>query len=109
MRNAVYKVIRARDAASLGRRVVVQGGTFMNDAVLRAFENLYGAEVARPALAAHMGAYGAALIARDRAAAGGRSGLLSQAHGGVRPVRQRLPPDGDVVRRRRRGAHVHGG
>ena len=79
VRNAVYKVIRARDAASLGRRVVVQGGTFMNDAVLRAFENLYGAEVARPALAAHMGAYGAALIARDRAAAGGRSGLLSRA------------------------------
>lgn len=79
VRNAVYKVIRARDATSLGRRVVVQGGTFMNDAVLRAFENLYGAEVARPALAAHMGAYGAALIARDRAAEGGRSGLLSRA------------------------------
>lgn len=79
VRNAVYKVIRARDVASLGRRVVVQGGTFMNDAVLRAFENLYGAEVARPALAAHMGAYGAALIARDRAAADERSGLLPRA------------------------------
>ena len=78
VRNAVYKVIRARDVASLGRRVVVQGGTFMNDAVLRAFEHLYGAEVARPALAAHMGAYGAALIARDRAREGSRSGLLSR-------------------------------
>lgn len=87
VRNAIYKVIRARDIASLGKRIVVQGGTFMNDAVLRAFEKLSGAEVARPDIAPYMGAFGAALIARDRAQeaeAGGddarsaRSTLLSR-------------------------------
>lgn len=61
VKNAVYKVIRASSAAELGKCIVVQGGTFYNDAVLRAFENEVGANVIRPAIAGLMGAYGAAL------------------------------------------------
>ena len=65
VKNAIYKVIRAGSADELGRRVVVQGGTFYNDAVLRAFEMELGREVIRPAIAGLMGAYGAALYAMD--------------------------------------------
>lgn len=61
VKNAVYKVIRAADASELGKHIVVQGGTFYNDAVLRAFENEVGTNVIRPTLAGLMGAYGAAL------------------------------------------------
>ena len=61
VKNAVYKVIRASNASELGKCIVVQGGTFYNDAVLRAFENEVGANVIRPTLAGLMGAYGAAL------------------------------------------------
>ncbi|WP_044259215.1 acyl-CoA dehydratase activase-related protein [Bifidobacterium tsurumiense] len=64
VRNALYKVIKLRDAGELGDTVVVQGGTFLNDAVLRAFELLTGREVTRPNIAGLMGAYGAALTAR---------------------------------------------
>jgi predicted CoA-substrate-specific enzyme activase len=64
VRNALYKVIKLRDPHSLGSTVVVQGGTFLNDAVLRAFELLTGREVTRPNIAGLMGAYGAALTAR---------------------------------------------
>ncbi|KAB8294512.1 acyl-CoA dehydratase activase-related protein [Bifidobacterium avesanii] len=64
VRNALYKVIKLRDANALGPVVVVQGGTFLNDAVLRAFELLTGREVTRPNIAGLMGAYGAALTAR---------------------------------------------
>ncbi|MCI1636534.1 MAG: acyl-CoA dehydratase activase-related protein [Bifidobacterium crudilactis] len=64
VRNALYKVIKLRDPQSLGSTVVVQGGTFLNDAVLRAFEVLTGREVTRPNIAGLMGAYGAALTAR---------------------------------------------
>ncbi|MCI1636241.1 acyl-CoA dehydratase activase-related protein [Bifidobacterium sp.] len=64
VRNALYKVIKLRDSQSLGSTVVVQGGTFLNDAVLRAFELLTGREVTRPNIAGLMGAYGAALTAR---------------------------------------------
>ncbi len=64
VKNAVYKVIRAGSAKELGENIVVQGGTFLNDAVLRAFENELGANVIRPAIAGLMGAYGAALYAR---------------------------------------------
>ncbi|MEQ3361441.1 acyl-CoA dehydratase activase-related protein [Raoultibacter massiliensis] len=78
VKNAVYKVIRVQDASMLGRRIVVQGGTFANDAVLRAFEKVYGADVCRPDIAAYMGAYGAALIARERAGEDGASTLLDQ-------------------------------
>ena len=79
VRNAVHKVIRVRDFSLLGKRVVVQGGTFLNDAVLRAFERLSGREVVRPDIAGHMGAYGAALLARSRAKAGATSSLLDRA------------------------------
>ena len=81
VKNAIYKVIRASDPSELGRHIVVQGGTFLNDAVLRSFELELGAEVIRPTIAGIMGAYGAALAARDAAAQGkiegGRSGLLT--------------------------------
>ena len=63
VRNALYKVIKLRDSGELGSTVVVQGGTFLNDAVLRAFENELGAYVVRPSIAGVMGAYGAALYA----------------------------------------------
>lgn len=63
VKNALYKVIRANKPSELGRSIVVQGGTFLNDAVLRAFELELGANVIRPAIAGLMGAYGAALHA----------------------------------------------
>lgn len=65
VKNAVYKVIRAASADDLGRHIVVQGGTFLNDAVLRAFEQELGRDVTRPTIAGLMGAFGAALAARD--------------------------------------------
>ena len=64
VRNALYKVIKLKDADQLGERVSVQGGTFLNDAVLRAFELLTGREVVRPDVAGLMGCFGAALSAR---------------------------------------------
>ncbi len=63
VKNALYKVIRCASAESLGKNIVVQGGTFLNDSVLRAFEQEIGANVIRPAFAPLMGAYGAALYA----------------------------------------------
>ncbi|CAM2893749.1 acyl-CoA dehydratase activase-related protein [Actinomyces slackii] len=65
VRNALYKVIKLKDADELGERVSVQGGTFLNDAVLRAFELLTGREVVRPDIAGLMGCFGAALTARQ--------------------------------------------
>ena len=65
VKNAVYKVIRAANADDLGKHIVVQGGTFLNDAVLRAFEQELGRNVTRPTIAGLMGAFGAALSARD--------------------------------------------
>ena len=65
VKNAVYKVIRAASADDLGQHIVVQGGTFLNDAVLRSFELELGREVTRPTIAGMMGAYGAALAARQ--------------------------------------------
>ena len=65
VKNAVYKVIRAASADDLGKHIVVQGGTFLNDAVLRAFELELGRNVIRPTIAGLMGAFGAALAARD--------------------------------------------
>ena len=64
VKNAIYKVIRAHSADELGDKIVVQGGTFYNDAVLRSFEKELGKEVIRPNIAGLMGAYGAALYAR---------------------------------------------
>ena len=60
VKNALYKVIRTANASALGKKIVVQGGTFLNDAVLRAFELEIGQDVIRPAIAGLMGAYGAA-------------------------------------------------
>ena len=65
VRNALYKVIKLRDASQLGERISVQGGTFLNDAVLRAFELLTGREVVRPDIAGLMGCFGAALTAHQ--------------------------------------------
>jgi predicted CoA-substrate-specific enzyme activase len=65
VKNALYKVIRATSTSSLGEHVVVQGGTFLNDAVLRAFEQELGIKVVRPDIAGLMGAYGAALYCRS--------------------------------------------
>ena len=65
VKNAIYKVIRATSPDELGQRIVVQGGTFMNDAVLRCFEKEIGREVVRPNIAGLMGAFGAALFARE--------------------------------------------
>lgn len=64
VKNAIYKVIRAHSPDELGQNIVVQGGTFLNDAVLRAFEREIGRNVIRPAIAGLMGAYGAALYAK---------------------------------------------
>ena len=64
VKNALYKVIRASSPEELGRKIVVQGGTFYNEAVLRAFEKEMGVEVIRPNIAGLMGAYGAALYGR---------------------------------------------
>ena len=65
VKNAIYKVIRAASADDLGKHIVVQGGTFLNDAVLRAFELELNREVTRPVISGIMGAFGAALAARD--------------------------------------------
>lgn len=65
VKNALYKVIRVNSAEELGKKIVVQGGTFLNNAVLRAFEQEMGVEVIRPDIAGMMGAFGAALYARD--------------------------------------------
>lgn len=74
VRNALYKVIKIRDTEQLGRNIVVQGGTFLNDAILRCFELVSDREVIRPNVAGLMGAFGAALIARDRGIGDNASG-----------------------------------
>lgn len=66
IKNALFKVIKIRDPRDIGEKVIVQGGTFLNDAVLRSFERLSEVEAVRPDIAGNMGAYGAALLARDR-------------------------------------------
>ncbi len=66
IKNALYKVIKITQPSDLGTHVVVQGGTFYNDAVLRSFEKISGCEAVRPDIAGIMGAFGAALIARER-------------------------------------------
>ncbi len=66
VKNAIYKVIRASSADELGNNIVVQGGTFLNDAVLRSFEEETGKKVIRPGIAGLMGAFGAALYAKEK-------------------------------------------
>ncbi|MCR5594786.1 MAG: 2-hydroxyacyl-CoA dehydratase [Lachnospiraceae bacterium] len=77
IKNALFKVIKVSDASSLGRHIVVQGGTFYNDAVLKSFETIAGCEAIRPDIAGIMGAFGAALIARERYEEGYQSSMLS--------------------------------
>lgn len=76
IKNAVYKVIRAKSPEELGKNIVVQGGTFLNDAVLRAFEMEMGRNVIRPAISGLMGALGAALYAKEKIK--GNSSIISK-------------------------------
>lgn len=77
IKNALFKVIKLSDASDLGKNVVVQGGTFYNDAVLRSFEKISGCQAVRPDIAGIMGAFGAALIARERYEEGHETSMLS--------------------------------
>ena len=77
IKNALFKVIKLSDAKDLGENIVVQGGTFYNDAVLRSFEKIAGVHATRPDIAGIMGAFGAALIARERHEAGYQTTMLS--------------------------------
>ncbi len=77
IKNALFKVIKLSDASELGKNIVVQGGTFYNDAVLRSFERISGCACVRPDIAGIMGAFGAALIARERHEAGHETTMLS--------------------------------
>ena len=78
VKNALYKVIRASSPEELGRRIVVQGGTFYNEAVLRAFEKEMGVHVIRPDIAGLMGAYGAALYGKAKAGENAHSTVLTE-------------------------------
>ena len=78
IKNALFKVIKIRDAEELGEKVIVQGGTFHNDGVLRAFELICGKEVIRPDIAGIMGAFGAALISKERYAEGIKTTLVTE-------------------------------
>ena len=80
VKNALYKVIRLHDTSEVGEKVVVQGGTFNNDAVLRSFEVITGRKVIRSDIAGIMGAFGAALIARDKYEHRAGSSTLLQAN-----------------------------
>ncbi len=77
IKNALFKVIKVSDASQLGHQIVVQGGTFYNDAVLRSFEKIAGCEAIRPDIAGIMGAFGAALIAREKYTQGYQTSMLT--------------------------------
>ncbi|MGG5370025.1 acyl-CoA dehydratase activase-related protein [Enterococcus sp. AZ196] len=77
IKNAIYKVIKVRRPEELGEKIVCQGGTFYNEAVLRAFEMVTGREVVRPSIAGLMGAFGAALIAMEDYELGEKTETLS--------------------------------
>lgn len=77
IKNALYKVIKLRDAGEAGEKIVVQGGTFLNDSILRSIEKIIGREVVRPDIAGIMGAYGAALIAKENHQEGERSAIFA--------------------------------
>jgi predicted CoA-substrate-specific enzyme activase len=76
IKNALFKVIKIRDPKEMGKKIIVQGGTFYNDSVLRAFEFISEREAVRPDIAGIMGAFGAALIAKERYVEGEASTLL---------------------------------
>ncbi|MGI6591026.1 MAG: acyl-CoA dehydratase activase-related protein [Eggerthellaceae bacterium] len=86
VKNALFKVIKIRDPKEVGQKVIVQGGTFLNDAVLRAFEQMAGVHAVRPDIAGNMGAYGAALLARDRY----ENAVFRSEHGEAAPVHSKL-------------------
>ena len=110
IKNALYKVIKVSDASELGRQIVVQGGTFYNDAVLRSFEKIAGCEAIRPDIAGIMGAFGAALIARERFEDGQETTMLPiekinssevhHQHGQLPGLHQQLPADHQPFLRR---------
>ncbi|NBH84456.1 2-hydroxyglutaryl-CoA dehydratase [bacterium C-53] len=77
IKNALFKVIKVSDASELGRKIVVQGGTFYNNAVLRSFEKIADCKAVRPDIAGIMGAFGAALIARERHKSSYKTTMLS--------------------------------
>ena len=77
IKNALFKVIKIRDFSKFGNNIVVQGGTFYNDLVLRAFEKLTGREVIRPNISGLMGAFGCALIAKSRSNENSKGKLLN--------------------------------
>ncbi|MCR5108579.1 MAG: 2-hydroxyacyl-CoA dehydratase [Lachnospiraceae bacterium] len=77
IKNALFKVIKVSDASELGKNIVVQGGTFYNNAVLRSFEKITGCDAIRPDIAGIMGAFGAALIAKERFSDTGSTTMLS--------------------------------
>ena len=92
IKNALFKVIKIRDPHDVGTKVIVHGGTFLNDAVLRSFEQLSEVNAVRPDIAGCMGAYGAALLARDRANSGiSPSTLRSEARHGLAATESEAP------------------
>lgn len=78
IKNALYKVIKLRNTDEAGDKIVVQGGTFMNNAVLRSIEKIIGKNVVRPDIAGLMGAYGSALIAMENYVEGTESSILTR-------------------------------
>ncbi|MDS0526353.1 2-hydroxyacyl-CoA dehydratase [Clostridium sp. SHJSY1] len=78
IKNALFKVIKIRDEKEMGEKIIVQGGTFYNDAVLRSFELISGREAIRPDIAGIMGAFGSAIISKERYVEGNKSSLLSK-------------------------------
>ncbi|WP_252230655.1 2-hydroxyacyl-CoA dehydratase [Clostridium sp. ZBS15] len=78
IKNALFKVIKLRDEKDIGDKVIVQGGTFYNDAVLRSFELVSGREAVRPDIAGLMGAFGCAIISKERYVDGEKSSILSK-------------------------------
>ena len=79
IKNALYKVIKLRDADEAGEKIVVQGGTFLNNAVVRSMEKIIGRNVVRPDIAGIMGALGSALIAKENYVDGTESGIIKPA------------------------------
>ena len=78
IKNALFKVIKIRNPKEMGKNIIVQGGTFYNDAVLRSFELISGREVVRPDIAGLMGAFGCALISKERYVEGKNSTILQK-------------------------------
>ena len=78
IKNALYKVIKLRDESDIGEKVIVQGGTFYNEAVLRSFEKISGKDAVRPDIAGLMGAFGCSLIAKERYSENYKTTLISK-------------------------------